>query len=146
MNFYVEYYEEYREQLVRYGWRFDHSQDTAEDLFEDSHLAICEEYPAIREEVEYKKLMKTAMKNRYYNRFKKEKLEVDLSFQWQPVESVTLDEQVFLQKEMEVVMLSLSHFSPKDQEALLAVDTRFDPSMRVRLGRARIKWMNQASP
>lgn len=117
MQFFESFYEAFRVELVRFASQYGYDTVGAEDLFEDSHLALCEGYSDISE-TEYLKLMKTAIKNRYKNEYKEKKMI------WTIPPSVpddmSLEECVIRKFEMEKVMLSIQCLTENDQDFLLA--------------------------
>ena len=119
MNFYEQYGETYRATLIHYGCRFDHTKETAEDLYMESHLAIGNTYPNLTPG-SYVKLMKTSMKNRYKNLVKKTKWIVENPFptSLSPTPNISLDEYVCQREEVELLMMAMAGMKKEERDIL----------------------------
>lgn len=140
-NFYVGFYETFRVELVRFASQFDHGEAGAEDLFEDCHMALCHGYTDLSE-VEYIKLMKTAIKNRYKDEFRKDKFEIDP--QLLIPSDLSIEERVFRKEEMEILMLSLNGLREEEREILLVSRSYQSLADRVRKNRLKQKLLKQS--
>lgn len=124
MNFLEEYYNTCQEELIRYGVRFDHTVETAEDLFTECHRILCEKNPEISE-TEYRKRMKGYMKNKFIDHFRRniwlEKNPYPGSITPKPL--MSLEEHVCRSEEVELLMLALARLSGNDREILLEEKT-----------------------
>jgi len=118
-NFYTDFYQEHRADLVKYSLRFDHNADTAEDLFEVSHDMLCKEYPD-RDSISYVRLMKTLMTNQYRDKLRREgyldKPELPESFF--PKAFPPLDEVVCKREELHLLAMAMGKLSTGDREIL----------------------------
>jgi len=137
-NFYEGFYETYRGELVRFASQFDRFQDTAEDLFEDCHLALCDRYHDIAE-IEYLKLMKTAIKNRYRDEYKEKKLVWTIPY---VPDDMSLEECVIQRFEMEKVMLTMQELSKEDQSVLLSNNSKLSNQFRSKKNQAKLRLKN----
>ena len=124
-DFFVSHYLDLREDLVRYGRRFDQNADTAEDLVEDSHDAICNKYALLELTADdYIGLMKTSMMNRYRDHYQHEKLKENLQDSTKfksavsPKPLMPLDEHACRSEEVELLMLAMARMGAKDREIL----------------------------
>jgi ribosomal protein L37AE/L43A len=120
LAFYEEYYRLFREELIRYAWRFDRSIERAEDLFEDCHSTFCNTYSG-KTQVEYLKTMKDSMRNLHFTWLNREGLVAKYSHpeSLSPKPLIALEEYVCKSAEVELLMLAMARLSQADREILL---------------------------
>lgn len=118
MMFYVQC----REELVRYGLRFDRTKETAEDLFEECYDALAKHPGCLcLTEVGYLRLMKKSMENRYKDHYRRAKLLTKYPYPetLQPKAPPSPEERVCQREEAELLMLALARLSTRDRDLLL---------------------------
>lgn len=137
MNFYVAYYELFRAQLVRFAFSFTKSFDSAEDLFEDSHLTVCKDYLNLPGEDHYVKLMKKIIETSFVNLWRHTK--VQANYPYLPLESIGVDEVLFQKMELEVMRNKLKLFNPQERKILLSDQRKLSATSRAQKSRAKEK-------
>lgn len=124
MNFLLEFYQTYREELIGYGLRFDKCLDTANDLLEDCHDKLCKKNYPLLTPLDYVKIMKRSMGNLYTDQLRKAgylivpgKCKYPELFT--PKSQLPLDEYVCQKEELGFLREALGRMSQNDQEILL---------------------------
>jgi DNA-directed RNA polymerase specialized sigma24 family protein len=114
-----EFYQSFREELVKYGNRFDHNNDTAEDLFEECHHKISQKLPNLTSD-EYPKVMKRSMGNLYTDQLRHKGYLDRCQFpeMFTPKPLMSLEENVCRKEEHMFLRMALNLLSPTDQEIL----------------------------
>jgi hypothetical protein len=126
-SFLLDYYHVCREELVQYGYRFDHNLDTAEALFEACHDKICKkDYPQFTA-ANYLNIMKRSMGNLYKDQLRRDGYLDELGKckfpeQFSPKPQMALDERVCRNEELGFLRLALGRMSLIDQDILLELD------------------------
>jgi len=133
VNFLLEFYQTYREELIRYGLRFDKCLDTAKDLLEDCHDKLCKKNYPLLAPLDYLKIMKRSMGNLYTDHLRKAGYLVvpgrcKFPELFTPKSSLPLEEQVCRQEELGFLREALTRISSTDQEILLREGN--DPSIK----------------
>jgi hypothetical protein len=115
----LTYYISCQEQLTRFGTIFDHTEETAEDLFVECHEKIARKY-AISSKVDYLKLMKVSMRNQFNDQFRRNVWldENPYPEAISPKPLPDLEETVCRREEHALVHMALSRMNEKDQMIL----------------------------
>ena len=115
----LTYYVSCQEELTRFGTLFDHTEETAEDLFVACHEKIARKY-AIDKRVDYLKLMKVSMRNQFNDHFRRNVWldENPYPEAISPKPLADLDETVCRREEHAILHLALERMSENDQMIL----------------------------